>query len=136
MVPTLLYLLFKKLRKQNWAQIKQNLFQRISSRLTGIVASTIFLLLLISIALAAKTQVRNFKITRKGSEIGWTTVQRSTDGNGTTFTLNSEVKVQLILTYQSVIKEISQFRNGKLEHSYYYRRTNGSTKADRHTKLV
>ena len=73
---------------------------------------------------------------RKGSEVGWTTVEKQTDSNRTTITMANEVKIRFILSYESAAKETSWFRDGKLQHSYYYRKTNGNIKADRHTYLV
>jgi hypothetical protein len=40
------------------------------------------------------------------------------------------------MSYQSTIKEVSRFREGKLQHSYYFKKTNGNVKADRNTRLV
>ncbi len=136
MVPTLLYLLFKKLRKQDWAQIKKSIAPRLLFRSNHLVAILLVLLLLISVAVVAQKQVRNYKVVRKGSEIGWASIERKRDSDSTTLTMSMEVKVRFIFTFESAAKEISQFRGGKLQHSYYYRKTNGDIKADRHTRLT
>ena len=136
MVPTLLYLLFKKLRKQDWTQIKNHLLSRLFTRSNQIIATLLVLLLLASVVLAAQKYVRNYKIMRKGSEIGWANLEQKTDSNTTTITMGTEVKVRFIFSFETVGREISQFRVGKLERSYFYRKTNGNIKADRNTKLV
>lgn len=136
MIPTLLYLLFKKLRKIR-PIIKQG--RNYSGTVIysyRLLACMLMILLLISIALSAQKQTRNYKIMRKNSEIGWLTIERQTDSNATTITMTSQVKIRFLITYESYSKEISRFTNGKLQHSYYYRKTNGSLKADRHTYLV
>jgi len=93
--------------------------------------------LLFSIVLSAQHSVRRYKILRNGSEIGWTTVEKHTDSNTTTINMANEVNIRILLvSYASAAKETSWFRDGKLQHSYYYRKTNGNIKADRHTYLV
>jgi len=134
MIPTLLYLLFKKLKKQNWR------FKRTSSlfiRTHLMILTLLVAALLFSIVLSAQHSVRRYKIMRNGSEVGWTTVEKQTDSNTTTITMANEVNIRILLvSYASAAKETSWFRDGKLEHSYYYRKTNGNIKADRHTYRV
>lgn len=136
MVPTLLYLLFKKLRKQNWGTIKRHLISRLFIRSNQIIATLVMLLLLISFVLAAQKQSRYYKIMRRGSEIGWLSLEKLTDSNTTTISMGSEVKTSLLFTFSSSSKEISQFRDGKLYYSYVFRKMNGNVKADRHTRFV
>ncbi|MEI9909238.1 MAG: DUF6134 family protein [Bacteroidota bacterium] len=94
------------------------------------------LLLLASFVLAAQKQSRNYKVMRNGSEIGWLSLEKLTDSNTTTISMGSEIKARFFFTFSSAAKEISQFREGKLHHSYFYRKMNGNVKADRHTRLV
>jgi hypothetical protein len=133
MVPTLLYLLFKKLRKQNWEKIKTSFFSGMFIRSNQVVFTLVILLLLLSFVLGA--QSLNYKVMRKGSEIGWVSVEKKIDSNAAVISFASEIKTSLILTFSSVGKEISEFRNGTLHHSYFYRKMNGKIKADRHTRL-
>jgi hypothetical protein len=100
------------------------------------IFTLVVLLLLVSIVLTAQKQVRNYKVIRKGDEIGWMSVEKQTDSNTTTITMGTEVRAKFLFTFSSAAKEISQFHDGKLQHSYYYRKTNGNVKADRHTHLV
>jgi hypothetical protein len=93
-------------------------------------------LLLVSFVLAAQHQSRNYKVMRKGSEIGWVNLEKLTDSNTTMISMGSEIKTSFLFTFSSAGKEISQFRDGKLQHSYFYRKMNGNIKADRHTQLV
>lgn len=136
MVPALLYLLFKKLWKQSWRIKKIQPFSWLLIRSNQLIFTLVILLLLITVALSAQKQVRHFKVMRKGSEIGWASVEKQTDSNTTTLTMGTEVKMTILFSYESSAKEISQFQDGKLQHSYYYRKTNGNVKADRHTRLV
>jgi hypothetical protein len=136
MIPALLYLLIKRLGKNSPAtQPTKNIFQVLihSYRL---VFGLLILLLLISVALSAQKISRSYRVMRSGSEIGWLTVEKQSDSNATTITMATQVRFRFILAYESFAKETSQFVNGTLQHSYYYRKTNGSIKADRHTYLV
>lgn len=134
MVPTLLYLLFKKLRKQDWRKIKTNLFSQLFIRSNQVYFMLLILLLLLSFVLSA--QSRHYKVVRKGSEIGWVSVEKKADSNATVISFASEIKTSLILTFSSAAREVSEFRDGTLSHSYFYRRMNGKIKADRHTHLI
>ncbi|HET6993609.1 MAG TPA: DUF6134 family protein, partial [Chitinophagaceae bacterium] len=136
MIPALLYFLIKRLRKNGHSSNPlKNLF-RVFTGSYRIMFGLLILLLLISVVLSAQKQSRSYKVMRSGSEIGWLTVEKQTDSNATTITMATEVRFRFILTYESFAKETSQFIDGKLQHSYYYRKTNGSIKADRHTFLV
>jgi hypothetical protein len=136
MVPALLYILFTKLRSLNWGIVKRKLLSRLLIRSNQIIPILVILLLLVSFVLAAQKQARYYKVMRNGSEIGWVNLERRTDSNATTLSMESEVNVSFILTFSSSAKEISQFRDGKLYHSYLYRKMNGNVKADRNTHLV
>ena len=133
MIPTLIYLLVKRLKKQNW-QFKNIRFLSLQPYL--LILTLLAAALLLSICLSAQPMVRHYKIMRKGSEVGWAKVEKQTDSNTTTITMTNDVKLRFIFSYESTAKEISWFRDGKLQHSYYYRKTNGSIKADRHMYLV
>lgn len=137
MVPALLYLLFKKLRKQDWGKIRRNFTARLFIRSNQIIATLVIFLLLISFVLAAQKQCLNYKVVRKGNEIGWVSLEKLTVNNSTIISLGSEIKATVILfTFSSAAKEISEFWYGKLHHSYFYRKTNGTVKANRHTRFV
>jgi hypothetical protein len=136
MVPALLYLLFKKIRKQNWGKIKRNFVAGLLIRSNQIIVTLVILLLLVSYVLAAQKQARNYKVIRKGSEIGWVSLEKLTDSNSTIISMGSEIKARFLFTFSSAAKEVSEFRDGKLLHSYFYRKANGNVKADRHTRLV
>src|SRR5262245_8659277 len=133
MVPALLYLLFKKLRKQDWSKIKRNCFSRLSSRANHILLILLTSFLALSLVLPAQQQILNYKVVRKGKEIGWAHIQKTVDSNGTLIAFASEIKASFILTFSSSAREISEFKDGTLRHSYFYRKVNGSIKADRHT---
>jgi hypothetical protein len=113
----------------------KNLFRVITTSYR-LMFGLLILLLLISVALSAQKQSRNYKVMRNGNVIGWLTIEKQTDSNATTITMSTQVQFKFILAFESFAKETSQFVNGTLQHSYYYRKTNGSIKADRHTYLV
>jgi hypothetical protein len=136
MVPTLIYLLFKKLRKQDWRKIKRNFFSRLFIRSNQIILSLVILLLLISFVLSAQPQMRNYKVMRKGHEIGWVSILRTIDSNAVFFNFASEIRTSFLFTFSSSAREMSEFRDGTLRHSYFYRKMNGNIKTDRHTRLI
>jgi hypothetical protein len=136
MIPALLYFLFKRIRKNGHSpNPMKNLFQMLTSSYR-LMFGMLILLLLISVVLSAQKQTRNYKVLRSGNEIGWLTIEKQTDSNATTISMATQVRFRFILAYELLAKETSQFVNGTLRHSYYYRKTNGSIKADRHTYLI
>ena len=135
MVPTLLYLLIKKFRRQDWGKIKKAFISRLFIRRNQVIATLVILMLLVSLVLTAQKQIRNYKVMRKGSEIGWVTLLKQTDSSTATISLESEIKTKFIFTFSSAAKEVSEFRYGRLWHSYFYRKVNGNVKADRNTQL-
>jgi hypothetical protein len=136
MVPALLYLLYKKLRQQDWKKIKNDLHSRLMVRSNKIIFMLTVLLLFLSFVLSAQSLSRNYKIVRKDKEIGWANIQRTVDSNAVFYAFASEVKTSFLFTFSSYAREISEFRDGTLRHSYFYRKLNGSIKADRHTRLI
>jgi len=136
MVPALLYLLYKKLKKQDWGKIRKNLYSRLFIRSNQAVFLLITLYSLFLFNNLAQAQTRNYKVVRKGNEIGWVTVDRKTDSSKTVINFASEVKASFIFTFSTSAKETSEFRDGTLQHSYFFRKTNGNIKADRHTRLA
>ncbi len=135
MVPALLYLLIKKLRRQNWGKIKSDLTSRLFIRRNQVIATLVVLMLLVSLVLTAQKQARNYKVMRNGSEIGWVSLVKQTDSNTATISMESEIKAKFLFTFSSAAREVSEFRDGRLWHSYFYRRVNGNVKADRNTQL-
>jgi len=136
MVPALLYLLYKKLRQQDWKKIKKDLYSRLSLRSNQVIVMLVALLLLLSAVLSAQSQSRNYKVVRNGKEIGWANIQKTVDSNAVFYAFASEIKTSFIFTFSSSAREMSEFRDGTLCHSYFFRKLNGTIKADRHTRLI
>jgi hypothetical protein len=136
MIPALLYLLLKKIRKHNWANLKS---ARVSHPNIIVFVVLIILLLITSAALAQETQksrVLNYKVIRNGSEVGWMKLIRNDAENHSTINLTSEVSVRMIFKFSAKANEQAEFVNGKMVHSYIYRKMNGNVKADKHTRFT
>ena len=136
MIPALLYMLLKKLKVKNWTNLKSKLI----SHPNVIVLVTLILLLFITATTFGQTK-SNFKmlkytVFRNGSEVGWMNLSKSDADNRSTISLVSEVSVRMLFKFTAKAKEQAEFVNGKLIHSYIYRKMNGNVKADKHTRFT
>jgi hypothetical protein len=136
MIPTLLYMLLKKLKKQHWANLKSGLVDYSNI----MVAVTLVILLFIATAVSGQTNATvhqlKYAVMRNGAEIGWICLSKSEADNQSTIRLTSEVSVRLLFKFTVKANEQAEFSNGKLVHSYIYRKMNGNVKADRHTRFT
>src|SRR5262249_34314436 len=105
-------------------------------RSNQVIFTFAILLLLLLVVFSVHSQTRNYKVIRKGNEIGWASVEKKTDSSQTVISFASEIRTSFIISFFSSAREISEFHNGTLQHSYFYRKTNGNTKADRHTRFA
>lgn len=78
----------------------------------------------------------NYKITRNGEEIGWLRLDKNTIGNTSVLLLVSEIKTKLVFPITVFAKEFSTFEKGKLVYSSQIRKTNGTIKCDKQTRLI
>ena len=135
MIPTLLYLLLKKLQKHNWANLKSKFIGHPN------IIILVALVLLLFITAAASGQSSNFKmlkytVFRNGDEVGWINLSKFDADNRSTISLASEISVRMLFKFTAKANERAEFMNGKLVHSYIYRKMNGNVKADKHTRLT
>jgi hypothetical protein len=70
------------------------------------------------------------------NDIGWLRIEKNSTGNKSELLLVSEIKTKVILPITLFTRESSTFENGKLIYSSQFRKTNGTTKLDKQTKLV
>lgn len=78
----------------------------------------------------------NYKIMQGGNDIGWLRLEKNSTENKSELSLVSEIKTKVILPITMLVKESSTFENGKLIYSSQFRKTNGTVKLDKQTKLV
>jgi hypothetical protein len=106
---------------------------RFSSILPGLVT---ILCVLISITSRCQTQQLNYTITKGGDNIGWLRLEKNIAGNTTALSLISEIKTRVIFLINVFAKDSSIFENRKMIYCSQLRKTNGSTKFHKQTRLV
>jgi len=137
MITFLIYILLKKYGTQKWAEtgLQIRKFLRGHSQLI-FIGLLVILLALIPILSKAQNLRLNYKIIQGGDEIGWLRLEKNIAGNRSTLLLVSEIKTRIIFLVTVSAKETSTYENGKLLYSSQFRKTNGSKKLDKQTRLV
>ena len=130
MIPALIYLLIKKLRKRNAGRITTKFFYRKNQ-----IAFTFLVLLILMSCILFAQQTLTYKVVRDGNEIGWMKLDKTITGNTTLINMVSEMKVRMIFLFTIVSSEYAEFRDGKMIHSYVFRKMNGNIKANKHLRL-
>ncbi len=104
----------------------------------NVLIESLIILSLLVIPMASKTQSLHLKYTikRSGNNIGWLKLEKITDGKKIFLKVNSEIKARFIFMMTVATQESAYFENGKLVYSSLVRKTNGTTKLDKQTKLV
>jgi hypothetical protein len=137
MILFIIYTLLKKYSGKSWIMLflKISIFLKI--RILHFYNNLIirFMLLLPILAIAQNSQL-NYKIIRNGNDIGWLHLEKNTNGNKSDLLLVSEIKTKVVFPITMSVKESSTFENGKLIYSSQLRKTNGTTKLDKQTKLI
>lgn len=91
------------------------------------------LLLIISFSLhaygLAQSRSLYYDVEKNGKVIGHVNVFEKSEGNKTVFTLSSNVKTSLIISYSNYIKESVVFEKGMMTSSNYYQKVNGKETA-------
>jgi hypothetical protein len=136
MVPFLIYIFFKKYRKQNQAATGVSIRKFLSTRVYIIFVSLIILLLLIPFLSSAQNSLLHYKIVQGGDDIGWLRLEKNITGSRTNLSLVSELRTRVIFLIEVSAKETSVFENGQLLHSSQYRKTNGTVKVNKQTSRV
>jgi len=68
-------------------------------------------------------------------EAGWVTLNKNVSGNTTVFSMSSEIKVRMIMLFKIISSEYAEFRDGKMIHSYVFRKMNETMKVQNHARL-
>ncbi len=136
MIPLLFYIFFKKYRNQSWAEAGSSLRKFFSARFYIIFLSFMILLLLIPVLSKTQNLQLQYRIIQGGDDIGWLRLEKNIASNRSTLLLVSEIKTRFIFRITVSAKETSSYENGKLVYSSQFRKTNGSVKLDKQTRLV
>ncbi len=94
------------------------------------------LMLLMPMLPDAQNLQLNYKIIRNGDDIGWMRLEKTIAGNNSELLLVSEIKTRFVYHITVFTKETSTFENGKLVYSSQTRKTNGSIKLEKQTRLM
>ncbi|MFV8326360.1 DUF6134 family protein [Flavobacterium sp. ZS1P14] len=129
--------LLKKYYYQTWIKV----FSKISNFLKASIHSflgnlLIQLMLFLPVLSIAQNVQLNYKIMQRGNDIGWLRLEKNSIGNKSELLLISEIRTKAIVPITMLARESSSFENGKLIYSSQFRKTNGTTKLDKQTKLV
>jgi len=83
----------------------------------------------------SQSQLLTYKVIRNGAEAGWVKLNRNTNGSTSVISMASEIKVKIIFPVTVTSNEYAESGNGKLIHSYVFRKINNNIKVDKHTRL-
>ena len=73
----------------------------------------------------------NYTVSRNGTKIGSLRLREITNGKQVTYRMSSEVKVSMLLTFNSSILEESIYDNGILTYSRVFQKMNGNKKTNK-----
>lgn len=137
MIPFLIFTFFRKYLMQGWIKFGILIAQFLKTHHRFILVNTVLLgTVFFPMNTIAQNPQLNYKVRFHGEDIGWLKLEKSTIGNKLNLQLTSEIKTKIIYPITVFSKETSTFENGKLVYSSSFRKTNGSTKLDKQTKLV
>jgi hypothetical protein len=129
MIPTIIFFLLRRYRRRNPLAAKklEDLFRK-----AGKVVTCLFILIAISHRSGAQDQKLEYKVIRKGQEVGTMHITKQSAGNKTIFRLFSEIKTRLVFLITAKGEEEAIYENGILVSSWIFRKMNGSEKANKH----
>jgi hypothetical protein len=137
MILFIIYTLLKKYKVQRWIKTYSKISKFLKVSIHTIYDSLLIrLMLFLPIVSIAQNVQLNYKIMQGRNDIGWLRIEKNSTGNKSELLLVSEIKTKVILPITLFTRESSTFENGKLIYSSQFRKTNGTTKLDKQTKLV
>lgn len=132
----LLFIICTLLKKYGF--LKENRANSKASKFTHRFIEKLFIRLmsvLPMVSLAQNSQL-NYKIMQRGNDIGWLHLEKKCSGDKSEIVLISEIKAKIIFPFTMLVNESSSFENGKLIYSSQTRKTNGTLKLDKKTRLI
>lgn len=137
MLLLLIYTFLKKYNNQSWVWKNLKLYKFLKINIHNLLASLfMMLMLLIPILSNAQNLLLNYKIIRNGDDIGWMRLEKNNVGNNSNLLLVSEIKTKIIFPITVFAKDSSIFEKGNLIYSTQIRKTNGSIKLKKQTRLI
>ena len=102
---------------------------------TNRVFATVVFLFLVSVTLRAQNRQASYSIIRNGNVAGQLKFQQVIKGDSVCLKTESEVKASFLFSFTVFAREEAIYKNGILLYSSIYRKTNGSEKANKQTRL-
>ena len=136
MIMFLLYTFFKKCSNQRSAENVSVLHKLSGVRFYIISISLLLLLLLISNITKTQHLQLNYTVKQGEDTIGWMRLEKKVTGNTSFLSLISEIKKRVIFMINVSASEYCTFQNGQLFYSCQLRKTNGTRKLSKQTRLV
>ena len=133
MIPTIIYLLLRRLRRTNPEKAKK--LMTILRKASRLLFLSILLLLISLFAFPQQTKLE-YSIKRKGSEIGTMIFTQHLSGNKTVLKIESELKTRFIFLITAKALEETVFENGIMIWSSIYQKMNGNERVNKKTKLL
>ncbi len=135
MIPLLMITLIKRFLIQYCEHTGFKISKILKSRF-HLILIAFLLLSFIPVASKCQTFYLNYTITKGGDNIGWLRLEKITAGSTTKLLLVSEIKARFIFLINAYAKDSSIFENRKMIYSSQIRKTNGSIKLNKQTRLV
>jgi len=137
MILFIIYTFLKKFSNQGWIRTNFKISKFFKVYIHNFLVN-LLIIVIIFMPIVANTQNHqlNYKIVRNGQEIGWLRLEKNTVGNKSVLLLVSEIKTKVLFPITIFAKESSTFENGKLIYSSQIRKTNGTIKWDKQTRLI
>ncbi len=134
MLMLLIYITLKKFFSKRWSSI--SVYSKKITKSHFFYWLILFSLFINPTLLLSQNSQLHYKVLFNGNDVGWMRLEKNISGNKAILSLVSEIKTKIIFPITIFNKDISTFENGKLVYSSQLRKTNGSTKLDKQTKLV
>jgi hypothetical protein len=131
MIPMLFYMILRKFGNRTKVQFSIPVSKQILKKLISVLV----ILLLSGLFAQANSQQLNYTITRNGTDAGWMKLKKNCIGSTCQLTLNSAIKIRMIVWLYATVFESANFTNGKLVFSSQYQKMNGNVKVDQQTRF-
>lgn len=127
MIPSLIFLLLRRYRKQYPEKAQKLLY-----KLRFVARIAVLLLLTICMALYAYTQERvlHYTITRSGSPIGTLVLKENKEGVRTTYGLQSHVKTSFLVPVVVTTMQEAIYENSVLTYLRFYQKVNNNERVN------
>ena len=133
MLPAIIYLLLLRYRKTHPEKVDQ--FCILLRKASKFILVVIILILTCYLAFSQTNQLQ-YRVNRKGAQIGIISFSYQNAGNKRVFKMESQIKTRLLILFTAIGREESVFENDVMISSSVYQKLNGNEKLNKQTTLV